>query len=288
MVERDKVGGTCINVACIPTKSLVGSARTIVAATHADVMGIDLEGEPAVSLDALRRHKESVIGGMVEAHRTMFQDSGMDFMMGTARFVAPRTVQIATNDGAIRVVRGKDVVVNTGTTPALPNVPGVAESDVWTSASILRLDLLPERLLILGGGYVGCEFASMFALFGTEVVLVQGSSQVLPREDGDIAGEVAEILSAPVGLGGVGVDRDLVFGDHHLDVLDGIVPGEQDPLGPELQPPTPQADDRRQDHTGNTLDRARDLDSLHTVRNSGLQLFGSADDTRLRHETPLI
>lgn len=120
MVERDKIGGTCINVACIPTKSLVGSARTIVAARHAGVMGIALDGEPVVSLEAMRTHKESVVGGMVEAHRKMFTDSGMDFIMGTARFVPPRTVQIATNDGGTRLVRGRDVVINTGTTPAPP------------------------------------------------------------------------------------------------------------------------------------------------------------------------
>lgn len=195
MVERDKIGGSCINVACIPTKSLVGSARTIVALRHADVMGIELDGSPDVSLEALRRHKESVVDGMVEAHRQMFTDSGMDFIMGTARFVAPRTVQIALNDGGTRLIRGRDVVVNTGTTPALPHLPGLPEADVWTSETILHLDRLPETLLILGGGYVGCEFASMFALFGSRVVLVQAGPQLLAREDPDMAGEVADILT---------------------------------------------------------------------------------------------
>lgn len=195
MVERDKIGGTCINVACIPTKSLVGSARTMVTVGHAELMGIGLDGEPAVSLEALRHHKESVVGGMVEAHRTMFTDSGMDFIMGTARFVAPRTVEIATSTGETRRVRGRDVVVNTGTTPALPDLPGLPEADVWTSETILRLDRLPDTLLILGGGYVGCEFASMFALLGSRVVLVQGSDQLLVREDPDVASEVAQILT---------------------------------------------------------------------------------------------
>ncbi|MEU8802377.1 FAD-dependent oxidoreductase [Spirillospora sp. NPDC048819] len=228
MVERDKIGGTCINVACIPTKALVGSARAIAAARHAGVMGVELDGEPTVVLDALRRHKESVVGGMVDAHRTMFQDSGMDFIMGTARFVAPRTVQIATGDGALRLVRGKDVVLNTGTTPALPDVPGVAESEVWTSETILRLTRLPATLLILGGGYVGCEFASMFAHFGSKVVLVQGPSQVLPREDGDIAGEVAQILSGQgvevrTGVRAASVRREPGHGPVTLTLEDGSV-----------------------------------------------------------------
>lgn len=195
MVERDKIGGTCINVACIPTKSLVGSARTLLTVRHAETMGIEVAGDPAVSLEGLRHHKESVVGGMVEAHRKMFTDSGMDFIMGTARFVAPRTVQVATNDGGTRLVRGRDVVINTGTTPAAPDLPGIAEADVWTSETILRLDRLPQTLLILGGGYVGCEFASMFALFGSRVVLVQSGPQLLAKEDADIAGAVADILT---------------------------------------------------------------------------------------------
>jgi pyruvate/2-oxoglutarate dehydrogenase complex dihydrolipoamide dehydrogenase (E3) component len=228
MVERDKIGGTCINVACIPTKCLVGSARTIVAARHADVMGIELDGNPAVSLEALRRHKESVVGGMVEAHRKMFIDSGMDFIMGTARFVAPRTVQIALNDGGTRLIRGRDVVVNTGTTPALPRLPGIREADVWTSETILHLDRLPETLLILGGGYVGCEFASMFALFGSRVVLVQAGPQLLAREDPDIAGEVADILTGQgvelhLGSRAAAVKREPDHGPVTLTLEDGTV-----------------------------------------------------------------
>jgi pyruvate/2-oxoglutarate dehydrogenase complex dihydrolipoamide dehydrogenase (E3) component len=195
MVERDKIGGTCINVACIPTKALVGSARTVLAARNAEVMGVELEEEPLVSVDGLRQHKSSVVDGMVAAHRKMFADSGMDFILGTARFIGPRTVEIKTHNGDLRLLRGTDVVINTGTTPALPDLPGVAESAVWTSETILQLERLPHRLLILGGGYVGCEFASMYTLFGSQVIMLQSRSQLLHREDPDIAAEVAEILT---------------------------------------------------------------------------------------------
>lgn len=194
MVERDKIGGTCINVACIPTKALVGSARTVLAARQAEVMGVEVD-EPLVSVDGLRQHKSSVVDGMVAAHKKMFADSGMDFILGTARFLAPRTVEIETHDRDLRLLRGTDVVINTGTTPALPDVPGVAESAALTSETILQLERLPHRLLILGGGYVGCEFASMYALFGSQVIMLQSRSQLLHREDPDIAAEVAEILT---------------------------------------------------------------------------------------------
>jgi pyruvate/2-oxoglutarate dehydrogenase complex dihydrolipoamide dehydrogenase (E3) component len=152
MVERDKIGGTCINVACIPTKALVGSARTLLTARHAAVMGVQLGGEPAISLGALRRHKESVVGGMVSAHEKMFAESGMDFILGIARFVAPRTVEIRTREGDTRRICGSDVVINTGTTPRVPDLPGIREAAVWTSETILQLTRLPARLLILGGG----------------------------------------------------------------------------------------------------------------------------------------
>jgi pyruvate/2-oxoglutarate dehydrogenase complex dihydrolipoamide dehydrogenase (E3) component len=187
MAERDKIGGTCINVACIPTKALVGSARTMLTARRAAQMGIEIGGEPRVSLERLRRHKESVVGGMVSTHEKLFADSGMDFILGTARFVDERTAEIASRDGTRRVVRGRDVVINTGTTPALPALEGIGEVEVWNSETILTLHRLPESLLVLGGGYVGCEFASMFAIFGTRVTLIQGPPQVLPREDPDVA-----------------------------------------------------------------------------------------------------
>ncbi len=195
MVERDKIGGTCINVACIPTKALVGSARTVLMGRHAKVMGVELDDQPLVSLDGLRRHKSSVVDGMVAAHQRMFADSGMDFILGTARFIAPRTVQVETRNEPIRLLRGTDVVINTGTAPAIPDLAGISESRVWTSETILQLERLPQRLIVLGGGYVGCEFASMFALFGSQVTLLQGPDQLLPREDSDVAGEVAAILA---------------------------------------------------------------------------------------------
>ena len=196
MVERDKIGGTCINVACIPTKALVGSARALLAARGAGTMGVEVDGEPRISLERLREHKESVVGGMVSAHATMFPASGMDFMMGTARFTGERTVEVALNDGGNRVLRGRDVVVNTGTTPAVPPVEGIEAADVWNSETILHLEKIPESMIVLGGGYVGCEFASMFAVFGTRVILLQGRDQILPREDPDVAAEVADALTA--------------------------------------------------------------------------------------------
>jgi probable pyridine nucleotide-disulfide oxidoreductase len=226
MVERDKIGGTCINVACIPTKALVGSARTLMTARNAAQMGVVVAAEPSISLEQLRHHKESIIDGMVSAHEKMFADSGMNFILGTARFTAERTAEIRADNGATRLVRGRDVVINTGTTPALPNLDGIPQARVWTSETILHLHRVPETLLVLGGGYVGCEFADMFAIFGSRVTLLQGPGQLLPREDSDVAGEVAQILTihgvdVRLGVRAVAVRREPANGDVVVTLADG-------------------------------------------------------------------
>ncbi|MBQ0924251.1 dihydrolipoyl dehydrogenase family protein [Saccharopolyspora endophytica] len=226
MVERDKIGGTCINVACIPTKTLVGSARNLLAAHHAAERGVEIDGEPAIDLARLRAHKDGVVGAMVNAHVKLFADSGMDFILGTARFVGERTAEIRTDDGRNRLVRGRDVVVNTGTTPVMPDLPGISEAKVWNSETILHLERLPDRLLILGGGYVGCEFASMLAVFGTRVTLLHGRDQLLPGEDPDVAALVADVLvdqGVDVRLGArvSAVRREPGHGDVVATLVDG-------------------------------------------------------------------
>jgi pyruvate/2-oxoglutarate dehydrogenase complex dihydrolipoamide dehydrogenase (E3) component len=228
MVERDKIGGTCINVACIPTKALVESARTLLTASRARQMGVAVSGEPGVSLELLRRHKESVVGGMVSAHEEMFVASGMDFVLGTARFVAARTVEITTVEGRTRLVRGRDVVINTGTVPAVPPLAGLDDAEAWTSETILRLDRLPQTLVIVGGGYIGCEFASMFAIFGTRVTVLHAGDQLLPREDPDIAAAVAGILTGQgvdvrLGARAARVERAAGDGDVTVALVDGTV-----------------------------------------------------------------
>ncbi|MET9126178.1 FAD-dependent oxidoreductase [Streptomyces sp. NPDC004528] len=193
MVERGMIGGTCINVACIPTKSLVTSARLLDRLARAEELGVaGVKGR--VDLDLLRAHKSGVVEGMVELNYRQFIDSGMDFVLGTARFVAERTVVVELADGGRRVLRGADVVIDTGTVPQIPPVPGLAAVDPLTSESILRLPRIPERLVVLGGGYVGLEFAQMFTSFGSEVTVVDRAPGLLPGEDPDIAEALVEIL----------------------------------------------------------------------------------------------
>lgn len=200
MVERDKIGGTCINVACIPTKTLVSSARRLAEVRTSAAYGVDLPGadlaSAGVDLEALRARKESVVGGMVEAHKKMFAAPGLDFVLGTAKFVGPKTVEATLADGSVRVVEGEKVLINTGTTPAIPPIEGLGDVDYWTSEDALRLTEIPDRLVILGGGVIGVEMASMMAAFGADVTLIEGGERILAREDADVAEEMAANLAA--------------------------------------------------------------------------------------------
>ncbi|MCX4580592.1 FAD-dependent oxidoreductase [Streptomyces sp. NBC_01571] len=194
MVERDMIGGSCINVACIPTKALVSSARTLRSLRHAGQVGVEVEA-PRVTSESLLEHKVGVVEGMVAINHKQFLDSGMDLVLGQAHFVAPGTVEVALSGGGTRTLSGAQTVINTGTRPFIPPIPGLSEAGYLTSDSLLDLERLPQHLVIIGGGAIGLEFAQMFVTFGTQVTLVEAGNRLLPREDEDIARSVTELLT---------------------------------------------------------------------------------------------
>ncbi|MEV8047119.1 mercuric reductase [Streptomyces griseoluteus] len=193
MVEREMIGGSCINVACIPTKALVSSARTLRSLRNAGELGVQVDASHVTSRSLLE-HKNGVVQGMVAINHKQFLASGMDLVIGQARFIAPGAVEVALSSGGTRTLSGTQTVINTGTRPFVPPIPGLADSGYLTSDSLLELERLPQRLVIIGGGTVGLEFAQMFATFGTNVTLVESGPRLLPREDEDIAQAVADFL----------------------------------------------------------------------------------------------
>jgi pyruvate/2-oxoglutarate dehydrogenase complex dihydrolipoamide dehydrogenase (E3) component len=196
MVERGQIGGTCINVACIPTKSLVSSARALRDAQQLGELGVRVDGSPRIDLDLLRVHKHDVVNSLATANLKQFIDSGMDLVIGEATFVGPRTVRVALSGrGGVRMLRGADVVINTGTMPWIPPISGLSSARPLTSNSLLELRQVPNRLLVLGGGYIGVEFAQMFAAFGSMVTLLEGNRHIMAREDADVADEVTRIFA---------------------------------------------------------------------------------------------
>lgn len=196
MVERGMIGGTCINVACIPTKTLVNSARLLAMTRRAAEFGILDTRNPAIDLGLLRARKETVVGTMVAGQRKSFLASGMDLVIGEARFTGPRTVAVTDDDGTHRTLRGTNVVLNTGMVPLVPDIPGLRAAQPLTSTTILELAQLPESIVIMGGGYIGCEFASMLAIMGVDVTVVQRGAALLPREDAEVSAAVAAALEA--------------------------------------------------------------------------------------------
>ncbi|MFF9373208.1 dihydrolipoyl dehydrogenase family protein [Streptomyces griseoluteus] len=193
MVEREMIGGSCINVACIPTKALVSSARTLRSLRNAGELGVQVDA-PHVTARSLLEHKNGVVEGMVAMNHKQFLASGMDLVIGRARFIAPGTVEVALSSGGTRTLSGTQTVINTGTRPFVPSIPGLVDGGYLTSDSLLELERLPQRLVIIGGGTVGLEFAQMFATFGTNVTLVESGPRLLPREDEDIAQAVSDFL----------------------------------------------------------------------------------------------
>ena len=211
MVERGWLGGTCINVACIPTKTLVTSARALRTARRARELGFvvgqlpgdqsgdqssDQSSSATVDLDLLAAHKEGVVAEMVDSQRELFLASGMDLVIGEAVFTGPRTVEVTAPDGSRRTLRGEQVVINTGARPLVPDLEGLADVPYLTSETLLDLRALPSRLVVLGGGVVAVEMAQMFAVFGSQVTVIERGPHLLGRLDPEISEAVADALRA--------------------------------------------------------------------------------------------
>ncbi|MCE9563280.1 MAG: mercuric reductase [Planctomycetes bacterium] len=194
MVERGMIGGTCINVACIPTKTMVKSAKVAELAQRAAEFGIRVTFDGA-SPEGVRKRKRDVVASMVARNQAGFDRSGMTLLIGDARFTGPKTFEVKLKDGATRQITAEKVFINTGTRPSHPAMPGLAEVKPLDSESVQELDRLPEHLIILGAGYIGCEFAQVFRRFGSRVTLIERGARFLPREDADIANELLGIFA---------------------------------------------------------------------------------------------
>lgn len=195
LLERGLIGGSCINVACIPTKTLVRSAKVADLARRSAEFGVRADS-PAVDWPGVRARRDAVVAGMVARNQAAFDASGLTLILGTARFTGPRELEAALNDGGTRRVTADRVVINTGTRPSIPaDTPGLVAARPLTSDTLQSIDRLPEHLVILGGGYISLEFAQMFRRFGSSVTVIDRNPRLLPREDADIADAVRDILT---------------------------------------------------------------------------------------------
>lgn len=196
LVERslNMIGGTCINVACIPTKTMVASAEVAHTIRHSATYGIETSA-PTVDLAKVIQRKRSVVQGMREMNLHNLETAlGHELIIGTARFVAAKTIEVVTAEGTTRLLTAERFFINTGTRPLIPFIPGLKETGFLTSESIMELEQLPEHLIVLGSGYIGLEFAQMFRRFGSRVTVIGQSGQILSNQDPDITVAVQTLL----------------------------------------------------------------------------------------------
>ena len=193
LIEIGMIGGACINVACIPTKTLVRSAGVVNLVRRAAPFGAATEGV-RVNMPRIAARTADVVQGMVDYHFKLFAASGLHLLLGTGRFVEKRVIEVTGQDGGVRRVTAPRIYVNLGTNAAIPAVPGLAEAALLTHVEALKLDTVPERLLVLGGGYIGMELAQAFRRLGSDVVIIEHGAQLAAREDGDVATAIQNLF----------------------------------------------------------------------------------------------
>jgi pyruvate/2-oxoglutarate dehydrogenase complex dihydrolipoamide dehydrogenase (E3) component len=193
VVERHWIGGACPNIACLPSKNEIMSARVAHLTCHAASFGTRT-GPVAIDMAAVRRRKRDMVDDQVAAHLQNYRTSGAELVMGSGRFVAPKTIEVRLNGGGTRLLAGDRVFLNVGTHAAIPNVPGLDAARPLTHIEALELDYLPSHLVVLGGGYSGLELAQAFRRFGSEVTVIERGPQLMGREDSDVSNEIRRIL----------------------------------------------------------------------------------------------
>ena len=191
LVEREHLGGTCVNDGCIPTKTLVASARAAWVARNAARWGVAIGGPVTVDMAAVKARKDRIVA---ESRDNLARWLGglptLELIEGTARFVDPHTLRVGDRD-----VTGERIFLNLGARPVVPAIPGLAEAPFLTSESIMDLDVLPAHLVVLGGSYIGLEFAQMYRRFGSAVTIIERADRLIAREDPEISAEITAILA---------------------------------------------------------------------------------------------
>ncbi len=194
MIERAVVGGTCVNYGCTPTKTLVASAEVAHMARRALDYGVKV-GSVSVDMSVARERKRNIVKLWREGSERRLREAKLvDLIYGEGSFIGPKQVRVRLNGGGERMLTSDLIVIDTGLTPNVPAIEGLSTVPFLDNVSIMELDEVPEHLLVLGGGYIGLEFAQMFRRFGSRVTVIQKAEQLLVGEDKDIAEAITAIL----------------------------------------------------------------------------------------------
>jgi pyruvate/2-oxoglutarate dehydrogenase complex dihydrolipoamide dehydrogenase (E3) component len=194
IIERGRVGGTCVIDGCTPTKTMIASARVAHLARRAFDYGVQT-GSIEVDLAAVRRRKREIVDEFSAAsERGMRRHDTLELIPGDARFVGSHELEVALNEGGARRITAEKIFINAGARPSVPPIAGLGEVEFLDSTSIMELSTVPRHLVVLGGGFIGLEFAQMFRRFGSEVTVVERAPRLAGREDEDVADAIEQIL----------------------------------------------------------------------------------------------
>src|SRR5437588_680384 len=193
VVERKYIGGSCPNIACLPSKNVIHSAKIASYFRRSKEFGIVHDGV-TIDMSGVRDRKRKMVSGMNEIYLQNYKDTGAEFILGTGRFIAPSTLEVALPDGSVRQLRGTNVIVSTGTRAALGAIPGLAEAQPLTHIEALELGEVPEHLLVIGGGYIGIELSQAMRRFGSRVSVIDLNKRLMSREDEDVCDALRSLL----------------------------------------------------------------------------------------------
>jgi pyruvate/2-oxoglutarate dehydrogenase complex dihydrolipoamide dehydrogenase (E3) component len=193
VVERKYIGGSCPNIACLPSKNIIHSAKIASYFRRSEEFGITHNGF-TVHMPGVRDRKRKMVAGLNDMYMENYRKTGAEFILGSGRFIAPKTVEATLPDGARRQLHGTNVIVNTGTRAAMEAIPGLAEANPLTHIEALELDQIPEHLLVIGGGYVGVEFSQAMRRFGGRVSVIDRNQRLMSKEDADVCDALHSLL----------------------------------------------------------------------------------------------
>src|SRR5665213_240278 len=192
-IEHKWIGGSCPNIACLPSKNIIHSAKVASYFARAAEFGIETTGY-RINMAAVTNRKRTMVKALVDIHVRNFETSGVDLLLGHGYFVGPRTIQVDLKDGTRRQLRGKNVVIGTGTHTTLDTIPGLSGAEPLTHIEALELEALPQHLIVIGGGYIGLEFAQAMRRLGSRVTIVERNERLLHREDADTSAAIESLF----------------------------------------------------------------------------------------------
>jgi len=193
VIERKLVGGSCPNIACLPSKNIIRSAKVASFAHRAQEFGLEI-GSPTTNMASVQRRKRKMVADLIQVHLDRYKASGAELIMGAARFTAPRTVEVSLNAGGSKTIAGERVFLNVGTRATIPDVPGLAATQPMTHVEVLDLDRLPEHLIVMGGGFVALELAQAMRRFGSRVTVIEKNRQLVSKEDSDVGAALLDLF----------------------------------------------------------------------------------------------